>query len=105
MPLDVEIALINAIEGEVLPFQDLLADELDWSSPPPDQLPPFQYIRCLCSGPSSGFEIPLKYGPHICRINVTAWGVDYRKSTPSTHALELVLVKKKPPYQIELIFL
>lgn len=105
MPLDVEIALINAIEGEELPYQFLQDTDIIWSSPPPDILPPFKYIRCQCCGPSSGYEIALKYGPHICRINVTAWGINYRKSTPTTNSMELVLIKKQAPYQMELIFL
>lgn len=102
MPIEVDISLINAIEGKYLPYQTLKTDELVWSSPPPDYLSPFDYRRCQCSGPSSGYQIALKFGPLICRIEVTAWGITYRKSTPTMHDLELMLVKDKPPYQIEL---
>ncbi|WP_169544836.1 hypothetical protein [Sneathiella aquimaris] len=105
MPLDVSIALINTIEDQDLSFQSLQEDELIWMPPPPEILPPFQYKRCQCSGPSSGYEIGLKYGPLICRIRVTAWGIKYRESTPSTNALELIQVKEKPPYQLELFLL
>ena len=105
MPLDVDIALINTIEGNDLSFESLDMEECSWSAPPPDRLPPFEYKRCHCSGPSSGYEIALKYGPHICRIFVTAWGVTYKKSTPSKNSIELVQVKKQSPYRLEMIIL
>ncbi|MBL4907743.1 MAG: hypothetical protein JKX94_09860 [Sneathiella sp.] len=103
MPLDVDISLINAIEGKELPYQLLETEDIYWSAPPPDVLSPFRYQRCQCSGPSSGYQIALKFGAMICRIEVTAWGITYRKSTPTMHDLELVLVKNKPPYRLEMI--
>lgn len=103
MPLDVDISLINAIEGKELPYQTLNTENIIWSAPPPSILPPFRYQRCHCSGPSSGYQIALKFGPLICRIEVTSWGVTYCKSTPTMHDLELVLVKDKPPYRLEMI--
>jgi len=104
MPLAVDISIINAIEGKALPYDDLNAtDSVNWSAPPPDILEPFQYHRCRCSGPSSGFEITIKYGGLICRIDVTAWGITYRKSTPTKYNLEVVLVKNEAPYRLELI--
>ncbi len=103
MPLDVDISLINAIEGKELSYQSLETTDISWSTPPPGTLLPFRYERCQCTGPSSGYQVALKYGPLICRIDITAWGITYRKSTPTMHDLELVLVKKKPPYRLEVI--
>ncbi|GLQ06437.1 hypothetical protein [Sneathiella chinensis] len=111
MPLDVDIALINTIEGQDLAYTSLASDtsletdDLVWTSPPPETLPPFQYHRCQCTGSSAGYQVALKYGPLICRIDITAWGVHFRKSVPTTHDLEVVLVKGTPPYRLEIILL
>ena len=105
MALNVDILMISAIEGENLEYEELKTDGISWKSPPPDILLPFEYHRCECSGPSSGYEIGLKYNGIICRIEVTSWGVSYRKSTPTQHDLELVLVKNKPPYRLEMILI
>lgn len=104
MPLDVDISLINAIDGRELPYELLETDGISWSAPPPPILLPFCYKFCKCTGPSSGYQIALKYGALICRIEVTSWGVTYSKSTPTKNDLELVLVKNTPTYQLEMIF-
>jgi hypothetical protein len=95
MPLNVEISLINAIENEVFQFDDLATKDISWGIKPPEELTPFKYHRCHCTGPSSGFEIGLKYGGIICRIEVTAWGISYKKSVPTNYDLELVQVEEK----------
>ncbi len=105
MALNVDISMINAIDGQPLPYEELETDGVVWSTPPPDFLHPFQYHRCHCSGPSSGYEIAIKYGGLICRIDVTSWGVSYRKSTPTNFDLELVLLKNEAPYRMELIMI
>jgi len=106
MPLSVEISLINTIEGKSLTFQDLSDSRvLNWNSPPPETLSPYQYSRCNCTGPSSGYEIGLKYDGMVCRIDVTAWGVKFRKSTPTQNDMELIQVKEKAPYRLELILI
>ncbi|WP_025899795.1 hypothetical protein [Sneathiella glossodoripedis] len=106
MPLAVEISLINTIEGKGLEFADLnKGGNHDWIVPPPDVLNPYQYFKCECSGPSSGYEIGIKYGGLICRILVTAWGIKYRKSTPTTRDVELVQISEKAPYRMELILI
>ena len=106
MPLAVEISLINTIEGKALAFEDLNSDEgPDWSVRPPDLLAPFQYCRCSCTGPSSGYQIALKYAGLICRIDVTAWGIAFQKSTPSQNDLELIQIKESAPYRLEIILI
>ena len=105
MPIDVDISLINTIEGQGLDYDNLETDGISWASPPPDTLQPFCYKTCQCTGPSSGYQIAMKYGGLICRIDVTSWGVTYSKSTPTKNDLELVLVKETAPYQLEMIFL
>jgi|GEM_PF-6443221 len=105
MPIDVDISLINTIESLELNYDTLETDGISWNSPPPPILPPFCYKTCQCTGPSSGYQIALKYGGLICRIEVTSWGVTYSKSTPTKNDLELVMVKNTPSYQLEMIFL
>ena len=105
MTLSVDISMISAIEGESLQYEELKTDGINWYTPPTDVLSPFKYHRCKCSGPSSGYEIALKYNGIICRIEVTSWGVSFRKSTPTEYDLELVLVKNKPPYRLEMILI
>ncbi|MBL4739916.1 MAG: hypothetical protein JKY12_02925 [Sneathiella sp.] len=105
MPIDVDISLINTIEGQELCYDILETDGISWASPPPAILLPFCYKTCQCTGPSSGYQIALKYGGLICRIDVTSWGITYSKSTPTKNDLELALIKKTPTYQLEVIFL
>ncbi|WP_169568643.1 hypothetical protein [Sneathiella limimaris] len=106
MPLDVEIAMINTIEDQELVYSDLNDPEaFSWHTPPPDKLRPFQYCRCTCSGPSSGYEIALKYNGLICTISVTSWGVQFKKSTPTHNDMELIQIKEKAPYRLELFLI
>jgi hypothetical protein len=105
MPLETQIALISTITEKHLEFQDLGDENLIWQSPPPEFLEPFKYHRCRCSGPASGHQVALKYDGMICRIDVTAWGVSYRKSTPSYQDMEVIQITQVEPYRLEIIFM
>ncbi len=106
MPLTAEISLINTIEGEPLNFDDLNKNGVhNWRVAPPETLSPYQYFKCECQGPSSGYEIGIKYGALICRIQVTAWGIKFKKSTPTAHDVELIQISEKSPYRMELILI
>jgi len=103
MPLNVEISLINAIDGESFDFDEIPSENLQWTLKPPKTLEPFKFSRCYCYGPSSGYEIPLKFGGLICRVKITSWGVSFKTSTPSHYNIETVLIQDTPPYRVELI--
>ena len=103
MPLNVEISLINAIDGESFEFEELPSENFQWTLTPPKSLRPFKFSRCYCQGPSSGFEVPIKYGALICRLQVTAWGISHKISTPTHYDIEMVVIQDRPPYRLELI--
>tara|TARA_R100000005_G_scaffold89619_1_gene60264 strand:+ start:694 stop:1011 length:318 start_codon:yes stop_codon:yes gene_type:complete len=105
MPLETHIALISTIEKKDLRYQALETDGLEWVTPPPAILPPFKYHRCRCTGPASGYQIALKYDGLICRIDVTAWGLAYRKSTPTYHDMEVIQITDHAPYRLEIVLL
>ncbi|PHQ71695.1 MAG: hypothetical protein COB93_02660 [Sneathiella sp.] len=105
MPLETHIALISTIHDRDLTHYELETDGLEWHTPPPEQLTPFKYHRCRCSGPTSGYQIALKYDGLICRIDVTAWGISYRKSTPTKYNMEVIQISKSSPYRLEIVFI
>ncbi|MEH6547765.1 MAG: hypothetical protein V7701_15120 [Sneathiella sp.] len=105
MPLETQIALISTITEKPLKFQDLGDENLVWKSAPPEFLEPFKYQRCHCTGPASGYQVGLKYDGLICRIDVTAWGISYRKSTPSYQDMEVIQITQASPYRLEIVFL
>lgn len=105
MPLEAHIALISTIENRNLKYQALEADGLTWITAPPPFLPAFRYYRCRCTGPTSGYQIPLKYDGLICRIDVTAWGLTCRKSTPTHHDMEIIQITSHAPYRVEIVLL
>jgi hypothetical protein len=105
MPLETHIALINTIADKQLKFQDLCDETLVWQASPPELLVPFKYHRCQCSGPASGYQVALKYDGLICRIDVTAWGVSYQKSTPTYQDMEVIQITQSSPYRLEIVFL
>lgn len=105
MPLEAHIALISTIKNKDLSYHELETEGIEWLSSPPDILTPFKYHRCLCSGPTSGYQIALKYDGLICRIDVTAWGVSYRKSTPTYHDMEIIQITDTSPYRLEIVLI
>ncbi len=105
MPLNVEISLVNTINGESFDYQQLDMQNALWQVSPPQKLEPFTFHRCQCMGPSSGFHVPVKYGGLICWFKVTAWGVSYQKSTPTHYDIEVVMVQNKAPYRIEMLLI
>lgn len=105
MPLQTRIALISTIEENDLIFKDLGSSTIEWVTAPPEILTSYKYYRCICMGPTSGYEIGLKYGGLICRINVTAWGLTWRKSSPTCHDIEIINVSDTPPYRLEIIYI
>ncbi|TNE33345.1 MAG: hypothetical protein EP348_13140 [Alphaproteobacteria bacterium] len=105
MPLDTHIALINTIHETPLHYQGLQTGDIEWPAPPPAILQPFKYYRCRCSGPASGYQIALKYDGLICRIDVTAWGISYKKSTPTYQNMEIIQITNSSPYRIEIVMI
>ncbi len=105
MPLETRIALISTIEDTPLDFQDLGGTSLEWVIPPPKVLTPYKYFRCICTGPASGYQIALKYGGLICRVNITAWGYTCRKSSPTYHDIEVINISDTLPYRLEIIYI
>lgn len=105
MPLEAHIALISTINDKNLHYQELETGSAEWLSPPPEILTPFKYHRCQCRGPSSGYQVALKYDGLICRIDVTAWGITYRKSTPTHHDMEIIQITKDSPYRLEIVLI
>ena len=105
MPLYVHLALISIIQDADLIYEKLDTDNVIWSTPPPKFLPAFQFKRCLCHGPASGFQVKLKYGGLIIWIDVTSWGLTYRKSTPTRNGIEITTLSTKSPYRLEVLFL
>jgi len=105
MPLETHIALISTINDRNLTHDVLDTEGFKWHAPPPTLLTPFKYRRRRCSGPASGYQIALKYDGLICRIDVTVWGISYRKSTPNKHDMEVIQISKSSPYHLEIIFI
>jgi hypothetical protein len=105
MPLDTHIALISTIKDKYLRYHDLATEGTEWITAPPDILTPFKYHRCHCSGPTSGYQVALKYNGLICRIDVTAWGISYRKSTPTYHDMEVIQITRAAPYRLEIVLI
>jgi len=105
MPLETHIALISTINDKNLRFQELETEGIKWITSPPDILSPFKYHRCKCTGPTSGYQIALKYDGLICRIDVTAWGISYKKSTPSYHDMEVIQIANSSPYRLEIVLI
>lgn len=105
MPLEAHIALISTINDKNLHYEALETEGAEWLTPPPDTLTPFKYHRCRCSGPTSGYQIALKYDGLICRIDVTAWGISYRKSTPTYHDMEIIQITDNAPYRLEIVMI
>lgn len=105
MPLETQISLINTITDRQFEFQDLSDENNVWELPPPSILESFKYYRCRCRGPSSGYQIGIKYNGMICRINVTAWGISYSKSTPTHQDMEVIQITETVPYRLEIVFL
>ena len=105
MPLEAHIALISTIHDKNFHYEALETEGTEWLSPPPDILTPFKYHRCRCSGPTSGYQVALKYGGLICRIDVTAWGISYRKSTPTYHDMEIIQINSSSPYRLEIVLI
>ncbi|MCF8466718.1 MAG: hypothetical protein K9G33_04900 [Sneathiella sp.] len=105
MPLETHIALISTIDNKDLHYQKLETDGIEWPTPPPDVLSPFTYHRCKCTGPTSGYQIALKYDGLICRIDVTAWGISYKKSTPTYHDMEIIQISNSSPYRLEIVLI
>lgn len=105
MPLDAHIALISTLTDKTLHYQELATEGIEWPAPPPDVLAPFKYHRCRCTGPTSGYQIALKYDGLICRIDVTAWGISYRKSTPTYQDMEIIQITNSSPYRLEIVFI
>ncbi|WP_373085741.1 hypothetical protein [Sneathiella sp.] len=105
MPLETHIALISTVTDKNLHYEKLDTEGIEWMMSPPEMLAPFQYHRCKCSGPASGYQIALKYEGLICRIDVTAWGVSYRKSTPTFHDMEIIQITNTAPYRLEIVMI
>lgn len=105
MPLETHIALISTVNDKTLHHDPLETEELKWRSSPPSVLEPFIYHRCECSGPASGYQIALKYDGLICRIDVTSWGISYRKSTPTYRDIEIIQISEKSPYRLEIVYI
>jgi hypothetical protein len=105
MPLETHFALISTIKDKQLAFKDLSDATTVWESPPPPYLTSFKYYRCRCRGPSSGYQIGIKYDGMICKIDVTAWGISVQKSTPTYQDMEIIQITESAPYRLEIVFL
>src|SRR5690606_41999320 len=99
------IALIRAIVNRKLKYEPPQGDGVTRITAPAPFLPAFRYYRCRCTGPTSGYQVPLKYDGLICRIDVTAWGLTCRKSTPTHHDMEIIQITSHAPYRLEIVLL